>query len=540
MPPFVHLHVHSNYSPMSGVSSLEALCAAAQTQGAETLALTDTNGLYGAIRFVEVANQAGLKPILGAELTHQHHRATLLATSMTGYTNLCRILSARHCDDDFELIEAVHQYRQDLVVLSDDIPALTAWKKRKHQNLYVELTPGMMMHQAVAFSRRSGIPPVATNRVHFVQPEQFHLHRVLRAIAFKTTLSQLPHQTCCSPHHWLAPTDVLEPHFTHIPHAVLNARRIAARCHTEWNFKGTVTQAFQDITNSQTFSTLQANTYEGARWRYGKISKKVQERIETELEVIQSKGFAMWFLIVQDIVQQAPRTCGRGSAAASIVSYCLGITHVDPIRHNLFFERFLNAGRQDPPDIDIDFPWDERDRVLDYIFAKYGTRRTAMVANHNTLSFRSAIREVAKVHGMSSSELNRLIPRLVRQVEFHAPPTKLTITSWTKNICQALGMADPWPEIISVALRLEGCLRTLGVHCGGVIIAPQDVQQHVPVQIASKGVPIIQWEKDQTEDAGLVKLDILGNRSLAVIRDAHDAIANQMGQHFKQNFSRSD
>ena len=514
MEPFTHLHVHSNYSPMSGVSSLEELCATALNQGAETLALTDTNGLYGAVRFVEVAKQTGLRPILGAELTHQQHRATLLATSMTGYTNLCRLLSARHCDDDFELIEAVNQHRQGLVVLSDDIPALTTWKKRKQENLYVELTPGMMMHQAVAFSRRSGIPPVATNRVHFVQPEQFHLHRVLRAIALNTTLSQLPENTCSFPNHWLAPSDVLEPHFTHVPHAVFNARRIAVRCHTEWNFKDTVTQAFHDMTNSQTFSTLQAKTYEGARQRYGTISKNVQARIEAELRVIQSKGFAMWFLIVQDIVQQAPCTCGRGSAAASIVSYCLGITHVDPIRHNLFFERFLNAGRQDPPDIDIDFPWDERDRILDYIFAKYGTRRTAMVANHNTLSFRSAIREVAKVYGLSSSELNRLIPRLVRQVEFHAPPTKLTVTSWTKNICQAMGMIDPWPEIISLALRLEGCLRTLGVHCGGVIIAPQDIQQYVPVQVASKGLPIIQWEKDQAEDAGLVKLDILGNRSL--------------------------
>ena len=250
--------------------------------------------------------------------------------------------------------------------------------------------------------------------------------------------------------------------------------------------------------------------------------------------MIRSKGFAIWFLIVQDIVQQAPRTCGRGSAAASIVSYCLSITHVDPIRHNLFFERFLNAGRQDPPDIDIDFPWDERDRILDYIFAKYGTRRTAMVANHNTLGFRAAIREVAKVYGMAPTELNRFMPRLVRQTEFHPPPTKLTLGSWTEKICQALGLIEPWPEIISIALRLEGCLRNLGVHCGGVIIAPDDIQRYVPIQISSKGVPIIQWEKDQAEDAGLVKLDILGNRSLAVIRDALEAVADHTGRRLNE------
>ncbi|GJL56613.1 MAG: DNA-directed DNA polymerase [Nitrospirales bacterium] len=510
---------------MSGVSSLEELCATAKSHGADTLALTDTNGLYGAVRFVETAKRAGLKPILGAELTHQHHRATLLATTMTGYTNLCRILSARHCHDDFDFIETVSQHYRDLLVLSDDIPALTAWKKRKRHNLYVELTPGVMMHQAVALSRRTGIPPVATNRVHFVDAKGFHLHRALRAIALKTTLSQLPPDAHCSRHQWLAPVSALEPHYVHIPHALLNASRLADRCHTEWNFKARMQQAFRDRTDPQTFSTLQAKTYEGARQRYGKISDEVRTRIETELDVIRSKGFAMWFLIVEDIVQQAPRTCGRGSAAASIVSYCLGVTHVDPIRHNLFFERFLNAGRQDPPDIDIDFPWDERDRILDYIFAKYGTRQTAMVANHNTLGFRAAIREVAKVYGMAPAELNRLMPRLVRQTAFHPSPATHTLRSWAENICQAIGIAEPWPEILSVALRLKGCLQHLGVHCGGVIIAPGEIQRYVPIQIAPKGVPVIQWEKDQAEDAGLVKLDILGNRSLAVIRDALDAVA---------------
>ena len=264
MPPFVHLHVHSNYSPMSGVSSLEDLCATAHSHGADTLALTDTNGLYGVVRFVEVAKQAGLKPILGAELTHKHHRATLLATTMTGYTNLCRILSARHCNDDFDFIEAVAQRYHDLLVLSDDIPALTAWKKQKQKNLYVELTPGAMMHQAIAFSRRSGIPPVATNRVYFVQPKEFHLHQVLRAIALNTTLSQLPPHTCCFHNQWLTPAAVLEPQYTHIPHALRNARRIADSCHTEWNFKDTVQQAFRDQTDTQTFVTLQDKTYEGA------------------------------------------------------------------------------------------------------------------------------------------------------------------------------------------------------------------------------------------------------------------------------------
>ncbi|MGH9650887.1 MAG: PHP domain-containing protein, partial [Terriglobales bacterium] len=231
---FVHLHVHSSYSPMRGVSSLEALCEAARAQGADTLALTDTNGLYGAVRFLEVAKQAGLRPIIGAELTHEdaehalaRHRAVLLAKTTEGYANLCRLLSARHCDASFELIPAVARYRTGLIVLSDDLPALTAWKRESPEDLYVELTPGAMMHEALAFSRRTGLPPVATNRVHFVRSKEFALHRLLRAIALNTTLSRLPPDACCAPHHWLAPSALMACQFPHVPHALANTRRIA-------------------------------------------------------------------------------------------------------------------------------------------------------------------------------------------------------------------------------------------------------------------------------------------------------------------------
>ena len=167
--PFVHLHVHSSYSPMQGVPSLEALCRTARAQGADTLALTDTNGLYGAIRFLDVARASGIKPILGAELTHRTQRAVLLAKTPAGYGNLCRILSARH-DDAFDFIKAVARYRAGLIILSDDQAALTAWHRQAPDNLFVELTPGPDMAEALAFSRRSGVPPVATTRARFVTP----------------------------------------------------------------------------------------------------------------------------------------------------------------------------------------------------------------------------------------------------------------------------------------------------------------------------------------------------------------------------------
>ena len=513
MPAFVHLHVHSDYSPMQGVSTLETLCRTARSHGSHALALTDTNGLYGAIRFIEVARAHGLRPILGAELTHSQHRAVLLVKDLHGYTNLCRLLSQRHCNADFDCIAAVQAHRRGLIILSDDLPALTIWKRYSPADLYVELTPGTLMHQALAFSRRTNLPPVATNRVHFLSPKEFPLHQTLRAIALNTTLSQLSQDSCCTPHHWLMPLSSLQAHFPHVPHAISNTLKIAQACYTEWSFRETIFPNFRQLSDSHAVTLLREKTYAGAQWRYGNPSSAVIDRIEHELTVIRDKGYAHYFLVVDEIVRQAPRTCGRGSAAASIVSYCLGITHVDPIRHNLFFERFLNPGRHDPPDIDIDFPWDERDRIIDFVFARYGSRQAGMVANHNTLALRAAIREVAKVYGIPPAEMRHVSQLLTRQ------PLSLTT------------LRKPWPEILSRARQLQGRLRHLSVHCGGMVIVPDDLRRYVPVEVTAKGVPVIQWEKDQTEEAGLVKIDLLGNRSLAVIRDALAAIAEHTGDH---------
>jgi DNA-directed DNA polymerase III PolC len=514
---------------MEGVSSLEQLCHAAKQYGMDALALTDTNGLYGAIRFIEVAKQYGLKPILGAELRQGVRRAVLLVKHPEGYANLCRLLSLLHSGESCDVINAVAEHSFGLIVISDDVLALKAWKKHKLVDLYVELTPSAMMHQSLQFSRDFKLPVVATNRVRFVSPQQHVLHKVLRAIALNATLSTLPEEHCCADTNWFAPASFMAGQFPHVLEALDNTQRIAEMCRADWNFKDTVFPAFRQLSDVQAFMLLRDKTYDGAVWRYGAITRPVKDRIESELQIIRAKGFAHCFLVVEEIVQQAPRTCGRGSAAASIVSYCLGITHVDPIRHNLFFERFLNVGRHDPPDIDVDFAWDERDGVLDYVFAKYGATRVAMVANQNTLGLRAAIREVAKVHGIPLGEMNALMPNLERHPGFNRVSDSQSINAWAEVLCSSLHLAKPWPEIFTVAVQLQGRVRNLGLHCGGMVIVPDEIRKYVPVQIAAKGIPVIQWEKDQTEDSGLVKLDILGNRSLAVIRDALQAIAKNTG-----------
>jgi error-prone DNA polymerase len=516
---------------MRGIPSLDALCEAVRQQGGDTVALTDTNGLYGAIRFIEVARRAGLRPILGAELVHAAHRAVLLAKTMEGYQNLCRLLSARHCDAAFDCVDAVAKYRSGLCILSDDAPALAAWHRDSPEDLYVEVTPGPRLQEAIAFSRRSGLPPVATTQAHFLSPDHYSLHRLLRAIALNTTLSRLPPHACCAPSCWLMNEAVMARHLPQVPEALTNARDVAEQCRTGWDFRDTIFPSFRRLRADQAYELLSDKTYRGAVWRYGTLTPEIKSRIERELGIIRAKGFAHYFLVVNEIVRRAPKTCGRGSVAASIVSYCLGLTHVDPIRHHLFFDRFLNEGRHDPPDIDIDFPWDERDAILQEVFNEYGHDSAAMVANQNMLAIRASIREVAKVFGMPPEEIRRGMASIFRQADLVRSDSCLHVRHWAEAVCRTLGLRPPWSEILHAAVQLEDHFRNLGLHCGGIVLVPEEIRRYVPVEISAKGLPVIQWDKDQTEDAGLVKIDLLGNRSLAVIRDALAAIANNTGRH---------
>jgi len=514
---------------MAGVNSVEALCAAAIRQGASALALTDVNGLYGAIRFIQAARDVGLRPLLGAELTHCSHRTVALARTAAGYANLCTILSDLHCDPSFDFIAAVQRHRDGLILLSDDETALIEWRQNSSDDLYVEVTPGLSMQ---AFSRLAAdlaLPPVATNRVHFIDPDEFVTHRLLRAIALNSTLSRLSESDCCGASHWMKPASEMAPQFPHLPLAMENAGRIAGQCHADWTFASTVFPAFRELSDHEATAAVRTRTYEGALWRYGAISPEVKERIEHELAIIEGKRFAHIFLVVEDIVQRSPMTCGRGSAAASIVAYCLGLTHVDPIRHKLYFERFLNPGRDDPPDIDIDFPWDERDGLLAWALDHY-RGRAAMVANHSTLGLRGAVREVAKVYGMPPSEIDRVAPHVGRQAEILERAEQSVARTWAESLSGTLRLGPPWPEILAQSASVLGHFRQTAVHCGGLVIVPSDIRQYVPVEIAVKGVPVIQWEKEQTETSGLVKIDLLGNRSLSVIRDALKAVQENTGR----------
>ena len=521
---FVHLHVHSHYSMMHGVSSVNDLCRAAVRAGFKSLAVTDINGLYGAVNFLTAAGQYGIRPILGTHLRSREETAVILARTSKGYEILSEIITRRHMGESFSPVRDFPECPDDLAVLSENAEILKALRSRAET--FVEAVAGPASRRALAMARELGIPPVATNAVHFAEPTGYALHRLARAIDLNKTLSTLPPEEVTSPDRWLKSAEDMAAHFPSCPEALANAARLAHRCHTDWDRFHTVFPSYGDRGEDH-FALLEEKCREGIRRRYGKTDEAIEKRLAEELELIRAKGFVDYFLVVNEIVGRRAIHCGRGSAAASLVGYLLGITHVDPIRHNLLFGRFLNPERKDPPDIDVDFPWDERDGLFEELRGYYGPERMAHVANHTGLAARAAVRETAKVYGIPAAE----IKEVTRRINFWAHPSTLREHIESHPKFQDFPLDPPWPEVIRLAGRLESLPRNLSTHCGGIILAPDRVTRYVPVQRSAKGAAIIQWEKDQTETAGLVKIDLLGNRSLAVIRDTLAAVGKNTGKH---------
>jgi len=530
---FSHLHVHSHFSFGIGVSSPEALAEAAARRGFRALACTDTNGVYGAVEFQRACEAAAVRPILGAHLVAEGQEVVALAINERGWGALCRAITEIHGRPSLLSGQALSALlatdRDGLILLSRDTGFLEQMLQLSGpENLYAELRPGRERHAVLAAARRLSLPVVATNGVVVAQAEEWSRHRLLRAIALNTTLSALPSEEVWPPQAWLCPTDDLARHFPDCPEAIHAAAEIAERCtYTIPVGHRIVPPRLADTGGA--FAQLRELTLEGARRRYPVITPDLQERLDLELGIIGQKGFADYFLVVRDIVRNGPTHCGRGSVANSVVSYCLGITHVDPISSKLVFERFLNLERCDPPDIDLDFPWDERDKVLAYVFRRYPRLHSAMVANHNTFQPRGALREVAKVHGRPAGEIREVTRRIPY---FYETGERLADLVAAHPNFRGLHLATSWQEYARIAEGLVGIPRHLSVHAGGVVITPTPLTDYVPVEPAAKtltddpdlAVPVIQFEKDGTEDAGLVKIDLLGNRSLAVIRDAIDAV----------------
>jgi len=510
---FVHLHVHSYYSKGWGIPSVEEIVLYAKKMHMDSIALTDTNGLYGLFPFLDAAKEHNIKPILGSQLEHNGKRALALIENKEGYENLSWIISSIHIMPQFDLTEALKQRSKGLIIISDQPSLLMPLKERRSDGIFFEVSLGHSPHKAYKTAKALGIPPIATTRACMIHPSEYFLHKVLRAIILNKKIDRLNPSETASPKDFLAHPSIVFRELSAFPDAIQITKKIALTLNTQWDFVP-VLPHLEGISKEEAFWILLKKTLEGSIQRYGGPELSPLARALYELSVIEEKGYASYFLLVEDIAKRSGYTCGRGSAAASIVSYALGLTQVDPLSHGLMFERFLNPKRKDPPDIDIDFPWDERAQILKYVFERYGREKVALVANQNHFKIRAAVRAVARVFGLPEEEIKELIQRIE--------------ISGTQGI-QSLSQEPRWEAIVKIATRLNNHFYHLSTHCGGLVIVPDSIKRYCPVEISPKGFQVLQWEKDGVEASGLVKIDILGNRSLSVIRDTLKAIIQNHG-----------
>ena len=523
----IALGLHSHFSLMRGTASPRALCRRARQLGYRSLALTDVNNLYGLWPFLTACEEEGLTPILSAEVRTAGQRLFCLVKDRTGYRNLCRLLTARHTDPAFDPAEALPTLHRGLIVLATDATLLRRCREFGADAAAALVgRPDQHNSDLRRIARELDLPAAAMQDCMLLTEGDADVHRLLRAIDANTSLCRLPEAELSS----LAPLaspDQWAERFQLWPECLRAADLLAERCALRTPHNGLIMPPWPSADADE---QLRDQARKGARRRYGEpLPEAVTARLAHELTIIAAMRFSSYFLVVREIVGPVARTCGRGSGAASLVAYCLGITNVCPIRHNLYFERFLNPGRTDPPDIDIDFAWDERDRILTSVLERFDGH-AAMVANHVALQPRMAIRETAKVFGIPGGEISRITKRL--PWIWRAGSAEDGYLEQLQALPQLHGvdLSGPWPEILRLAARVSGAPRHLSVHPGGVVITPEPISEYAPVQRAAKGVPIIQWEKDGAEAAGLVKIDLLGNRSLGVIRDAIGQVREGGGQ----------
>ncbi|HBE04792.1 MAG TPA: DNA polymerase III subunit alpha, partial [Spirochaetia bacterium] len=501
---FIWLEIHSACSMEAGNIFISDLASFAAKHGFSWVGLADSNGFYGLLPFISACREKNLKALVSVRIKTPVADALLVARSMRGYAHLCRIITLGLANDAALKGEIIKNCQNNFMVISADFSLV----KECRENGFAEINP-LMSDYFTAYQRAHAekLEPVLIYPVYFISPADYRITRILSAVRLNKKLDSLSKEDCISEEAYFLSEEEICRRYAHMPDALDNTVKIAQKVFFEFNTGGIIMPEF----TGGDFYTLKNLVEKNLPRRYAEpIPAAVLKRLKDELAVIREKNFAGYFLIVHDIVKKQAFTCGRGSGAASLVAYLLYITHVDPVKHCLFFERFLNLHREDPPDIDIDFPWDTRDQVLEYVFEKYGTAHAAMVANHVTFSLRSALRECAKIRSLEETEISRAAQSITHY--YHCKKDQ-TITRVSRQ-------GGAWAEIYRDALPLCGILRYLSVHCGGVVITPKPVSYYAPVEKAPKGVPVIQFDKDQAEDFGLVKIDLLGNRSLAVARDA--------------------
>ncbi len=541
---FVHLNVHSNYSMLEGASDIASLVRAAAAANMSSLALTDTDGLYAAVPFAQKCKSQGIHPVFGVELTDPAsvgvlRRATLLARNTAGYAALCRIISERHLDPDFHWETAVCHLPDSVFVLTGDSELLRRRARRRElrEVTFVELrhwggnSGRAIRDTGLELARALHLHAVATNGVRFTSPRRYKIHCLLSALRTRTTLGSVPPEAIVPDTAYFTTGQEMRSRFSAVPQVLAETEKIASGCNVELELNKRKLPRFPVPGNGDAQRYLRGLVLKGLSERYPPSRTAAARRVlDRELAVIEKLGLADYFLICHDIVRHARSRdipcVGRGSAANSIVSYCLFITHVEPIRHNLFFERFLNDQRTSLPDFDLDFGTQDRETILDHIFSTYGESHVAMIGTYVTFQLRGAFREVASALGTPKREVDDFIKRLPHHSDLSHLEEKLKTSPDTRDL--PLGK-EPFATIRRYAQYISGFPRFMATHPCGLVITPTPLTDFMPLQRGDKGLPITQWSMYPVEAAGLLKIDILGQKGLEVISNTIRAVRKQGG-----------
>ncbi|HEU5226223.1 MAG TPA: DNA polymerase III subunit alpha [Ktedonobacteraceae bacterium] len=566
---FAHLHVHTEYSLLDGFSRTKKLVQQAKAQGMEHLAITDHGAMYGAIEFYKACKAGGINPVIGIEayLTedmHDHskrfsddyHHLLLLAKNNTGYRNLLRLTTIAHTEGwhlrpriDKRVLQ---QYAEGLIVtsscLSGEIPKTLLKEKIDEaykmadwyrdvfgpENFYLEIqehhgifddgkpSPQGQLNQLLfRMHKERQIPMVVTNDLHYVDAHDAGSHDVLLCVQTGKQLDTPKRMRFDSREYYLKSPQEMAQLFPDLPDALLNSVRIAEQCSVDpLAYKAQLPNYPVPSGHASADDYLHALCMQGLEERFGEVTERAKQQLDYEFNMIAQKGFVAYFLIEWDFVNYARshgiRCSARGSAAGSLLAYSLGITNVDPLRYQLPFERFFNTERADMPDIDMDFPDDRREEVIEYVTRKYGDDCVAQMVTFNTMAAKGAVKDVARVMGLQEmgDRISRLIPtgpKVTLQGSLDGVRELNTLYSESKQA----------QEIIDQALKLEGSVRTTGVHAAGVIVANESLEHFVPLQLRDPKDPgkgrITQYEQLHLEELGLIKFDFLGLSNLTIL-----------------------
>ena len=575
---YIPLRVQSHWSLLDGVPSVPELVAHAASLGLSALALTDRNALYGAVEFVASCHAAGIRPIIGAGLNLAdelcaprvaHHRAedlklsadrrnssdvshtlVLLAQNPTGYGNLCRLISLMQAAPQREAalargltLSELESHTEGLIALSGGHAGpldaqLRAGDVRGAEHdaselrdlfgadrFAIELQLGERGDEAYAaeleaLAARLGVPTVATHDSRYLSMADAPRYRLLAAMRLGQRLAALPPQ----PDYAFATPADMHRRFAAFPAALANSAALAARCGEALSLGQVHFPSLVLASGRTSAAELWALALAGAGERYGMSDGAVEARLRKEADIINGHGYAAYFLVVADIVRYARSKdvpiSPRGSASSSVVAYCLGIHDVDPLAHNLYFERFLSAERHDPPDIDLDLCSRRRDEVIDYVYQRYGSEHVAMVCTYSTLRPRSALREAAKAYGLSEQRTGELAKQMPW---WWRGSTPAQIAASQNRLLQSARDANE-RALLEASLTLERTPHHLSIHPGGIVIAPGAITDLVPLQHSTKGLAITQFDSVGIERLGLVKIDLLGISALTVIADCVELI----------------